>query len=146
MKATGIVRQLDDLGRIVIPKEIRKQIGVQAGDPLEIFVERDGMVCLKRYEPIGEYEWEKAKNMLGYILEGEYILLDRYGAPKAGRCEVPIVIGGTDGFNRNIEIRIDGDVEGYLAIKHTEENPNPNSDEQLAVAGKIITELFNNEI
>ena len=59
---------------------------------------------------------------------------------------MPIVIGGTNGFNRNIEIRIDGDVEGYLAIKHTEENPNPNSDEQLAVAGKIITELFNNEI
>lgn len=54
MKATGIVRRIDDLGRIVIPKEIRRTLRIREGDPLEIFVDRDGEVILKKYSPIGE--------------------------------------------------------------------------------------------
>ncbi len=54
MKATGIVRRIDDLGRIVIPKEIRRTLRIHEGDPLEIFTESDGSVIFKKYSPIGE--------------------------------------------------------------------------------------------
>lgn len=54
MKATGVVRRIDDLGRIVIPKEIRKTLRIKEGDPLEIFTDREGEVILKKYSPIGE--------------------------------------------------------------------------------------------
>ena len=54
MKATGIVRRIDDLGRVVIPKEIRRTLRIREGDPLEIFTDRDGEIILKKYSPIGE--------------------------------------------------------------------------------------------
>lgn len=54
MKATGIVRRIDDLGRVVIPKEIRRTMKIREGDPLEIFTEKDGEVIFKKYSPIGE--------------------------------------------------------------------------------------------
>ena len=50
MKATGIVRRIDDLGRVVIPKEIRRTMRIQEGDPMEIFTTNDGEVIYKRYE------------------------------------------------------------------------------------------------
>lgn len=54
MKATGIVRRIDDLGRVVIPKEIRRTMRIHEGDPLEIYTESDGTVIFKKYSPIGE--------------------------------------------------------------------------------------------
>lgn len=54
MKATGIVRRIDDLGRIVIPKEIRRTLHIRESDPLEIFTDKEGQVILKKYSPIGE--------------------------------------------------------------------------------------------
>ena len=54
MKATGIVRRIDDLGRVVIPKEIRRTMRIREGDPLEIFTDRDGEVIFKKYSLIGE--------------------------------------------------------------------------------------------
>ena len=51
MKATGIVRRIDDLGRVVIPKEIRRTLRIREGDPLEIFTDREGEVILKKYSP-----------------------------------------------------------------------------------------------
>src|SRR5699024_1073037 len=54
MKATGIVRRIDDLGRVVIPKEIRRTLRIREGDTLEIFVEREGEVIIKKYSPIIE--------------------------------------------------------------------------------------------
>lgn len=54
MKATGIVRRIDDLGRVVIPKEIRRTLRIREGDPLEIFTDKEGEVILKKYSPIGE--------------------------------------------------------------------------------------------
>jgi AbrB family transcriptional regulator (stage V sporulation protein T) len=53
MKATGIVRRIDDLGRVVIPKEIRRTMRIREGDPLEIYTDRDGEVIFKKYSPIG---------------------------------------------------------------------------------------------
>lgn len=49
MKATGIVRRIDDLGRVVVPKEIRRTLRIREGDPLEIFTDREGEIILKKY-------------------------------------------------------------------------------------------------
>jgi len=54
MKATGLVRRIDDLGRVVIPKEIRRTYGINNGDPLEIFTDNEGFIILKKYDPLPE--------------------------------------------------------------------------------------------
>ena len=54
MKATGIVRRIDDLGRVVIPKEIRRTMRIREGDPLEIYTDNNGEVIFKKYSPVGE--------------------------------------------------------------------------------------------
>ena len=54
MRPTGIVRRIDDLGRIVVPKEIRRVLRIREGDPLEIFTGKDGEVIIKKYSPLGE--------------------------------------------------------------------------------------------
>jgi len=74
MKATGIVRRIDDLGRVVIPKEIRRTLRLRDGEPLEIFVDKDGEVILKKYSPLGELtdfstEYAEALNQtLGHVV------------------------------------------------------------------------------
>ncbi len=55
MKATGIVRRIDDLGRVVIPKEIRRTMRIREGDPLEIYTAADGEVIFKKYSPMGDF-------------------------------------------------------------------------------------------
>ena len=67
MKATGIVRRIDDLGRVVIPKEIRRTLRLRDGDPMEIFTDREGTVILKKYSPIGA----------GKILGNTAVITDR---------------------------------------------------------------------
>jgi len=98
MKATGIVRRIDDLGRVVIPKEIRRTLRIREGDPLEIFVDRDGEVILKKYSPIGELA-DFAKEYADSLYEslGHTILIsDRdtviavAGASKKDYMEKPI--------------------------------------------------------
>lgn len=54
MKSAGIVRRIDDLGRVVIPKEIRRRLKIREGDPLEVYSEKDGEVILRKYSPMGE--------------------------------------------------------------------------------------------
>ena len=56
MKATGIVRRVDDLGRIVIPKEIRRTLKIREGDPLEIYTEKDGGVIFRKYSPMSDLQ------------------------------------------------------------------------------------------
>ena len=78
MRATGIVRRIDDLGRVVIPKEIRKTLRIREGDPLEIFTAKDGEVILKKYSPIGElneFSQEYAET-LGEILGQGIVVTD----------------------------------------------------------------------
>ena len=80
MKATGIVRRIDDLGRVVIPKEIRRTLRIREGDPLEIFTDREGGVILKKYSPIGEltdFSKEYAESLqqaIGHIV----LIADKY--------------------------------------------------------------------
>ncbi len=61
MKATGIVRRIDDLGRVVIPKEIRRTMRIRQGEPLEIYTSRDGEVIFRKYSQIGEMEHQAGK-------------------------------------------------------------------------------------
>lgn len=74
MKATGIVRRIDDLGRVVVPKEIRRTLRIREGDPLEIFTDREGEIILKKYSPVGElssFSAEYAESLAqatGYIV------------------------------------------------------------------------------
>ena len=68
MKATGIVRRIDELGRVVIPKEIRRTQRIRRGDPLEIFTTGDGEVIFKKYSPIGEMSTVAAQADRDHIL------------------------------------------------------------------------------
>ncbi|MGE5396013.1 MAG: stage V sporulation protein T [Chitinophagales bacterium] len=98
MKATGIVRRIDDLGRVVIPKEIRRTLRIREGDPLEIFVDRDGEVILKKYSPIGELgdfakeyaeSLHEAINHIALIADRDNIIAVA-GAPKKEFLNKPI--------------------------------------------------------
>jgi len=98
MKATGIVRRIDDLGRVVIPKEIRRTLRIREGDPLEIFVDREGEVILKKYSPIGElgeFAKEYADSLyeaLGHIscIADRDAIIAVAGAPKKEYLNKPI--------------------------------------------------------
>ena len=67
MKATGIVRRIDDLGRVVIPKEIRRTLRLREGTPLEIFTDREGEIILKKYLRLQEYRMICLKIMSGEL-------------------------------------------------------------------------------
>lgn len=98
MKATGIVRRIDDLGRVVIPKEIRRTLRIREGDPLEIFVDREGEVILKKYSPIselGDFAKEYADSLheaLGHIscIADRDTIIAVSGAPKKEMLNKPI--------------------------------------------------------
>ena len=79
MKATGIVRRIDDLGRVVIPKEIRRTLRIREGDPLEIFTATDGEVIFKKYSPVGEMSEFAAQyaDVLSRISQMPTIICDR---------------------------------------------------------------------
>ena len=79
MKATGIVRRIDDLGRVVIPKEIRRTLRLRDGDPMEIFTDREGTVILKKYSPIGDISdiAEEFAESAGRILGSTAVITDR---------------------------------------------------------------------
>lgn len=109
MKATGIVRRIDDLGRVVIPKEIRRTMRIREGDPLEIFTERDGEVIFKKYSPIGE---------LGEFASG-------YAETLAKTSGIPVVITDKDSViavsgapkKELVEKRISEDIEKMMEKK-----------------------------
>ena len=90
MKATGIVRRIDDLGRVVIPKEIRRTLRIREGDPLEIFTDREGGVILKKYSPIEELTdfskeyCESLQQVIGHIvlIADKDAFVSASGAPK----------------------------------------------------------------
>ncbi|OPJ61078.1 stage V sporulation protein T [Clostridium oryzae] len=95
MKATGIVRRIDDLGRVVIPKEIRRTLRIREGDPLEIFTDREGGIILKKYSPINELsdfsrEYADAlQQSIGHIVlvADKDAIISASGAPKKEYAE-----------------------------------------------------------
>ena len=97
MKATGIVRRVDDLGRIVIPKEIRRTLKIREGDPLEIYTEKDGGVIFRKYSPMGDLQ-EFASQMCEAIgsttgciaaVSDRDSIIALHGAPKRDLMDKP---------------------------------------------------------
>ena len=101
MKATGIVRRVDDLGRIVIPKEIRRTLRIREGEPLEIFTDSDGAVIFKKYSPVGEFasssaQYADAMNKAGGIAVAvcdKDSVIAVSGVPRREYIEKPISTG-----------------------------------------------------
>ncbi|MFS1516810.1 stage V sporulation protein T [Bacillus sp. SCS-151] len=117
MKATGIVRRIDDLGRVVIPKEIRRTLRIREGDPLEIFVDRDGEVILKKYSPIselGNFAKEYAEALFDSL--GHNVLI-------CDRDVFIAVAGGSkkDYINKSISRMIEKSMEDRNTVLNTEE-------------------------
>lgn len=79
MKATGIVRRIDDLGRVVIPKEIRRTMRIREGDPLEIYTSNDGEVIFKKYSPVNELSdgTLQAAEVISKLAGSAVVILDR---------------------------------------------------------------------
>lgn len=79
MKATGIVRRIDDLGRVVIPKEIRRTMRIREGDPLEIYTSNDGEVIFKKYSPVNELSdgTMQAAEVISKLAGSAVVILDR---------------------------------------------------------------------
>ncbi len=117
MKATGIVRRIDDLGRVVIPKEIRRTLRIREGDPLEIFVDRDGEVILKKYSPISE--------LSDFAKEYAEALFDSLGHPVliCDRDAFIAVAGGSkkEYLNKNISDVIEKSMEDRSSLLETSE-------------------------
>lgn len=79
MKATGIVRRIDDLGRVVVPKEIRRTLRIHEGDPLEIFTDKEGEIILKKYSPMGELgSWvTELCEAVSKVMKRTFVICDR---------------------------------------------------------------------
>ena len=113
MKATGIVRRIDDLGRVVIPKEIRRTLRIREGDPLEIFTDRDGEVIVKKYSPMGE---------LGTVVAELAEALARTAGMSCAICDRDAVIAAAGGAKKDIlEKSISPDLELVMEQRATYE-------------------------
>lgn len=130
MRATGIVRRIDDLGRVVIPKEIRREMHIREGDPLEIFTEGK-TICFCRYNPIDEEKWEIAKNILRHLLFGGFKLANR-------DKEIKAEFEDNNTTNEIMKsITSGGDVIGYIITEQ-----GVYTDGELAAAVKIAREIL----
>ena len=136
MKATGIVRRIDDLGRVVIPKEIRRSMRIKEGDPLEIFTTSDGCVCFKKYSPLGEADWSRVGVVLkNSILQGEkFALYDRDLELKFRTSSLFEVDGSAVDSAFLATVRYDGDTVGYLACANEEFEP--------SLAVKVVSAMY----
>lgn len=131
MRATGIVRRMDDLGRVVIPKEIRRTMNLREGDPLEIYTEK-GVVCFKKYSPIGELDLDTLKVVCDKSLGTmNYTLYDRDGCsilPATANKQIDI-----DNLDKNTcFVNCDGETIGYL------QSPSGNREIAAEVIGGLL--------
>lgn len=140
MKATGIVRRIDDLGRVVIPKEIRRTMRIREGDPLEIYTDRDGEVIFKKYSPMGE---------LGEVVGELAEALSRTAGLSCAICDRDAVIAAAGGAKKDVyEKTIGADFEALMEQRHIYEHHGAdqsvsmsgNDPYHVLVAAPIITE------
>ncbi len=140
MKATGIVRRIDDLGRVVIPKEIRRTMRIREGDPLEIYTDRDGEVIFKKYSPMGELG-----SFVGELAEA----LSRTAGLSCAICDRDAVIAAAGGAKKDIyEKAISPDFETLMEQRHIYEHDgtdasvhvSANDSYHVVVAAPIIAE------
>ena len=117
MKATGIVRRIDDLGRVVIPKEIRRTLNIREGDPLEIYLDNGG-VLLKKYIPLGDIASQTLATYNALKNSGiKCAIYDNNGAKVHGNKELPYEIDideMEEMNNRFVPIRSESDIVGYI--------------------------------
>ena len=141
MKATGIVRRIDDLGRVVIPKEIRRTLRIREGDPLEIFTDREGGVILKKYSPIGEltdFSKEYAESLqqsIGHIIliADKDAFISVSGSPKKEYVE------------RKVSNELEKIMEDRKSVLITDESktlPLHNDDEKGDYVGQVIAPII----
>lgn len=111
MRATGIVRRVDDLGRIVIPKEVRRQLRIKEGDPLELYTTKEGEVVFKKYSYCDEKDWSKAKSIVKVLTDVPFALYDSYGELKEmNEKDMPIYFDNAN----NAIFADDGDIIGFI--------------------------------
>ena len=117
MRATGIVRRIDDLGRVVIPKEIRRSMRIKEGDPLEIFTTREGEVVFKKYNYADEHDWAKAKAIVKALHPDlQFALYDSWGDKQtATNAKFPQSIEFEDFDDREIK-NSECDTIGYIEV------------------------------
>lgn len=138
MKATGIVRRIDDLGRVVIPKEIRRQMKIREGDPLEIFLDGN-RVCFERYNPVDTERWETALRIAKVMLPNtKFALLNRYGEIEKTNSNKSMVTVENDYVS--VEVRVDGDIMGYVQSLEPDA-----SNISFTDTAKVISALFAEE-
>lgn len=127
MKATGIVRRIDDLGRVVIPKEIRRTLRIREGDPLEIYTATDGEVIFKKYSPVGEMS----------VFAGQYAdVLSRISSLPTIICDRDHVIAAAGVSKREfLERRITSTLENYIENRKSYQASGNNVNEVQPVEG-----------
>lgn len=132
MQATGIVRRIDDLGRVVIPKELRRKFKIKDGDPLELFTESEGVICLKKYMPYDNGQFKKAYQMAKAIIPCVFVFLDE---------NKQRLFGGDVPQQPYVSIKSsDGDVIGYIASTNSSDFIKYGDD--FVVAGKVLSKYF----
>lgn len=139
MKATGIIRRIDDLGRIVIPKEIRRTLHLREGDPMEIYTDQD-VVCFKKYSFISDYAATATALVETLKRKGvKCALYDNSDCKICGDTNAPSNME-YDAFNSNhFAINVDGDFCGYLAIANITPENKPLIEFTIIALAKIIT-------
>lgn len=143
MKATGIVRRIDDLGRVVIPKEIRRTMRIREGDPLEIYTDREGEVIFKKYSPIGELNTFAAQyaDTLSKTCNLSVLICDR---------DAVIAVGGVskkEYMDKSLSKELDTVMQGRSFYRHSAERDGEKmypteseSDQFISCAMPIISE------
>ena len=130
MKTTGIVRRIDDLGRVVIPKELRRNLKIREGDPLEIFTEND-MICFKKYQPYDDEQFRKAYQMAKAIIPCGLAILDSHE---------DYVFGNSAPVRPYVPVYADGDIVCYIGGADAADYPNYNN--EFTLAAKVLGRYF----
>ena len=139
MKATGIVRRIDDLGRVVIPKEIRRTMRIREGDPLEIYTDNNGEVIFKKYSPVGELSAFASQYAEALVKSTPcpVIICDR------DHCIAAAGIAKKEVLERRVSVQLEEIMEGRRLIAARKEDPRPmmaleGVDRQIGVAAPIL--------
>lgn len=135
MKATGIVRRIDDLGRVVIPKEIRRTMRIREGDPLEIYTDRQGSVIFRKYSPMGD---------LADIILSLCEILSKSSGHICVICDREMVIASSkrkDLYEKNLSSAVEKIISERKIYKNENSDINivEDTDSMLYVAAPIIT-------
>lgn len=130
MQATGIIRRIDDLGRVTIPKEIRRNMNIKDGDPLDIFL-NDGMICFKKQQLYNDDKFKKAYQMAKAIIPCGLAILDSYE---------DYVCGNRTPVRPYTPVYVYGDTVCYIAGGDAADYPNYS--EEFALAAKVLSEFF----